>query len=157
VFLGSRKVCTITVAPYSCEITPIGADVGTQALRVVLTDAVGSTAEASRSVTIAKFAARLSLRVTTRNVRGAKARRTISGTLRQPAAVTDAEACTPGTVTITIKRAGRSVLNQQVGLSKSCTFQRSVTAARGKQPFSVSVKFGGNSVLATAGSTRRFS
>ena len=37
----------------------------------------------------------------------------------------------------TIKRRGRSVLNQQVSLSKSCTFSRSVIAARGKQSFSV--------------------
>ena len=56
-----------------------------------------------------------------------------------------------------IKRRGRSVLNQQVSLSKSCTFSRSVTAARGKQSFSVTAKFGGNTVLKTASQTRRFS
>jgi hypothetical protein len=156
-FLGSRKVCTIIAAPYSCEITPTGADVGTQALRVVLTDNGGSTAEASRSVAIAKFASRVSLTISTWNVRGGKARRTISGSLRYPSGVTRAQACESGTVTITIRRSDRSVLNQQLGLSKSCTFQRSVTAARSKQSFSVSAKFGGNTVLSAAGSTRRFS
>ena len=49
------------------------------------------------------------------------------------------------------------MLNQQVSLSKSCTFSRSVIAARGKQSFSVTAKFGGNTVLKTAGQTRRFS
>ena len=156
-FLGARKVCTIAAAPYSCEIAPTGADVGTQALRAVLTDAAGATAEASRSVTVAKFAPRVSLTVAKAAVKGGKARRTIAGTLRLPAGVTRAQACRSGTVTVTIKRSGRSVLNQQVGLSKSCTFSRSVTAGRGKQSFSVGAKFGGNAVLATAGSTRRFS
>jgi hypothetical protein len=157
VFLGARKVCTITAAPFSCEITPTGADVGTQALRVVLTDAAGATAEASRSVAVAKFAARISLKVAKTSLKGGKARRAVSGSLRLPAGVTRAQACGSGTVTITIKRSGRSVLNQQVGLSKSCTFSRSVTAGRAKQSFSVGAKFGGNTVLATAGSTRRFS
>ena len=73
-----------------------------------------------------------------------------------PRNVTRAQACS-GTVTVAIKRAGRSVLNQRVKLSKSCTFSRSVTAARGNQSFSVSAKFGGNAVLRTASQTRRFS
>ena len=157
VFLGGRKACAITAAPYSCAITPLGEDVGTQALRVVLTDAAGATAEASRSVAIPKFAAHVTLRISKRNVRGGKARRTISGVIRYPAGVKRAQACSSGTVTIRIKRAGRSVLNQQVGLSKTCSFTRSITASRRKQSFSVSADFGGTTVLATAGSTRRFS
>jgi hypothetical protein len=157
VFLGSRKVCTIAAAPYSCEVVAVGADVGSQALRVVLTDNAGASAEASRSVAVAKFAAKLSLRVVKSNVAGRKARRTVLGTLQVPEGVTKAQACKSGSVTVAVKRGGRSVLNQQVRLSKSCTFQRSVTAGRGKQAFSISAKFGGNGVLATAGSTRRFS
>ena len=56
-----------------------------------------------------------------------------------------------------ITRGGHSLLNQQVKLSKTCTFSRSVTAARSNQSFSVSARFGGNAVLATANETRRFS
>ena len=60
-------------------------------------------------------------------------------------------------MTLTIKRSGRSVLNQKVALSSRCTFKRSVTAGRGKQSFSATVKFGGNTVLSTASKNRRFS
>ena len=157
VFLGNRKACAITAAPYSCAISPLGEDVGTQALRAVLTDAAGTTAEASRSVAVPRLSARVSLRISKWNVRGGKARRTISGVIHYPDGVKRAAACSSGTVTIRIKRAGRSVLNQQVGLSKTCSFTRSITASRKKQGFSVSANFGGNTVLATAGSTRRFS
>ena len=105
---------------------------------------------------VAKFATKVALKVKSRNVAGNKARRTVSGTVSVPRNVTRAQACS-GTVTVAIKRAGRSVLNQRVKLSKSCTFSRSVTAARGNQKFSVSAKFGGNAVLRTASQTRRFS
>ena len=54
-FLGARKVCTRTAAPYECSVLPTGADVGTQALRVVVTDLVGQTGESSRAVQIGRF------------------------------------------------------------------------------------------------------
>ena len=156
-FLGARRICTLTAAPFgSCDVTATGADVGRQALRAVVTDALGSTAQATANVTVAKFATKVTTSVKTTNVTGNKAKRTISGKIAVPANVTKAQACT-GKVTVQIKRSGRSVLNQQVSLSKSCTFSRSVTAARGKQSFSVSAKFGGNTVLKTASQTRRFS
>jgi hypothetical protein len=60
-------------------------------------------------------------------------------------------------VTLVVKRSGRSVLNQQVRLSKACRFSRSVTAGRHRQSFTVSARFGGNAVLSTAAKTRRFS
>jgi hypothetical protein len=157
VLVGSRKACAITAAPYSCAISPLGEDVGTQALRAVLTDASGATAEASRSVAIPKFSARVSLRISKWNVRGGKARRTISGVVVYPTGVERSAACASGTVTLRIKRAGRSVLNQQVGLSKTCAFTRSITTSRAAQDFSVSARFGGNAVLSTAAQTRRFS
>jgi len=156
-FLGARRICTLTAAPFgSCDVTATGADVGRQALRAVVTDALGSTAQATANVTVAKFATKVTTSVKTTNVTGNKAKRTISGKIAVPANVTKAQACT-GKVTVQIKRSGRSVLNQQVSLSKSCTFSRSVIAARGKQSFSVTAKFGGNTVLKTASQTRRFS
>ncbi|WP_147447555.1 Ig-like domain-containing protein [Solirubrobacter pauli] len=156
-FLGARSVCTLNGAPFdACEVTPSGADVGTQALRVVVTDQLGSTAQATTTVTVPKFKASVTLKVAKKNVKGNKARRTISGTIKFPANVTKAQGCS-GKVTVQIKRNGRSVLNQVVSVSKSCTFSRSVTAARNGQTFSVSAKYAGNSVLTTASSTRRFS
>jgi hypothetical protein len=156
VFLGSRQVCTITAAPYRCTIKATGADVGGQALRAVVTDALGRTAEIQRSVTVAKFTPSLSLKIAKKSLHGGKVRRTVSGKLKLPSGVTKAQGCT-GSVNLVITRAGRSLLNQQVKLSKACTFSRSVTAARGNQSFSVSARFGGNAVLATANETRRFS
>ena len=71
-------------------------------------------------------------------------------------AVSETQACT-GKVMLTIKRGGRSILNQEVSLSKRCTFSRSVTAKGGSQSFSAKVTFGGNTVLNTTGQNRRFS
>jgi hypothetical protein len=36
--LGDRTVCTDTSAPYSCEILPTGAEVGSQSVQAILTD-----------------------------------------------------------------------------------------------------------------------
>jgi hypothetical protein len=155
-FLGQRKVCTVTVAPFRCDVTPTGADVGTQALRAVVTDATGATAQATVTVTVPKFKSKVSVSIKRENVSGGKARRTVSGKVTLPAGVTKAQGCS-GKVAVVIKRAGRSVFNQQVSLSKSCTFTRSVTAKRGNQSFSVSAKFGGNAVLTTSATSRRFS
>ncbi|MDA0139909.1 Ig-like domain-containing protein [Solirubrobacter deserti] len=156
-FLGDRRVCTLTSAPFdACEVTPTGADVGRQALRVVVTDLAGSTAQATVNVTVAKFATSVTLKVKKSSVRGGKTKRTINGTLKVPANVTKAQACS-GKVTITIKRNGRSVLNQAVNVSRNCTFSRSVTAARKGQSFSVSAKYAGNAVLRSASESRRFS
>jgi hypothetical protein len=154
--LGDRVVCTVTAAPYACKVTPTGADVGKQTLVAVVTDNAGNTAVASTSVTVPKFAAKVSLAVKTSKAKGGKKTRTVTGTLKRPSGVTQAQGC-KGKVTVVIKRSGRSVLNQQVSVSKKCTFSRKVTASSKKQSFSVSAKFGGNTVLAKASSSRRFS
>lgn len=154
--LGDRLVCTPTKAPYVCTVKATGADVGAQALTATVVDRNGSTAVASTRVTVAKFAAKLRLKVTKKAVKGGKARRTVRGTLVLPSGVTKAQGCR-GTVTVTIKRSGRALLNQQVKVSKACTFSRSVTASRSKQRFTVSARYGGTAVLKTASSSRRFS
>ncbi|WP_157592697.1 Ig-like domain-containing protein [Solirubrobacter soli] len=156
VFLGSRQVCSITAAPYSCTINATGADVGGQALRAVVTDVLGRTAEVQRSVTVAKFTPDISLSVAKKSVSGGKVRRTVSGKLKLPSGVTAAQGCN-GSVNLVITRDGRSLLNQQLKVSKTCTFSASVTAAKSNQSFSASARFGGNAVLATANETRRFS
>ena len=53
VFLGTRRMCTLTAAPFACKVRPRGADVGRQTLRVVVTDLNGATAETSRNVVVA--------------------------------------------------------------------------------------------------------
>jgi hypothetical protein len=156
VYLGNRRVCTVTGAPYSCRITVSGADVGGQSLRLVITDARGATAETARSIVVAKFRAKMKLSVKTKALRRGFMRRTLSGRVSFPGAVTKRQGC-KGTVTLVVKRGGHSVLNQQVRVSKGCTFSRSLTAKRSRQSFTAKARFGGNAVLASADGTRRFS
>jgi hypothetical protein len=59
-------------------------------------------------------------------------------------------------VTLVIRRGAHSVLNQQVPVSKGCTFSRSLTTKRARQSFTAKARFGGNAVLASADETRRF-
>jgi hypothetical protein len=155
VVLGSRTLCVVTAAPYSCDFTPQGSDVGGQALRLVATDQLGSTAEQVRNVVVSRFVAKLKLNVS-KTAGKAGLKRTLKGTVTFPSAVSKTQGCS-GKVMLTIKRGGRSILNQEVPLSKRCTFSRSVTAKRGSQSFSAKVTFGGNTVLSTTDQSRRFS
>jgi hypothetical protein len=161
VFLGTRRVCALTAGPWTCKVVPTGADVGRQAIRGVVTDAAGQTAEASRTVTVAKFKPRgLSLRIASRNVKGGAVRKTLTGAVLRPAGVTAAQGCRGGAVTIIVKRAGRSVSNSQVKLSSSCAYSKRVTAkrvGRGSKAFTYSVRFSGTAVLSSASTTRRSS
>jgi hypothetical protein len=156
VFLGDRRVCRLSGAPFLCRVSATGADVGVQALRVVVTDARGAGTQIRRTVRVAKFRPAVKLGIRLHKLSHRRARRTIAGRLTLPRAVTRSQGCR-GTVTLVVKRRGRSVLNQQVRLSRACRFSRSVTAGRNRQSFSVSARFGGNAVLSTAAKTRRFS
>ncbi len=104
---------------------------------------------------VSRFVAKLSVSVAKKSVKGG-IKRTITGKVSFPSAVAKAQACS-GKVILTVKRSGRSILNQEVKLSKSCTFSRSVTTKSAKQSFSAQVTFSGNTVLNTAGTSRRFS
>jgi hypothetical protein len=155
VILGTRTLCVITAAPFSCDFSPQGADVGGQSLRLVVTDALGQTAETSRNVVVSRFVAKLKLSVSKQATK-AGIKRTLKGRVSFPSAVSKAQAC-QGKVVLTIKRSGRSILNQEVPLSKRCTFERSITSKRSSESFSAKVTFSGNTVLNTTGSSRRFS
>jgi hypothetical protein len=154
VILGSRTLCVVSAAPFSCDFTPQGSDVGGQTLRIVATDAFGQTAEVSRTVTVSRFVAKLKLSVAKKSTK-AGIKRTLKGSVSFPSAVTANQAC-QGKVVLTIKRSGRSIINQEVPLTKRCTFERSITTKRSSQ-FSAKVTFGGNTVLSTTNSSRRFS
>ncbi|MDO8187069.1 Ig-like domain-containing protein [Conexibacter sp. JD483] len=154
--LGSRTVCTVTKAPFSCTVTPTGADVGSQTLRVVVTDAKGSSAQAAVTVTVPKFATKVTTKVTSKKAKGGKVKRTIRTTVARPKGVTAKQACTGAHVTLVVKRGERTVINQQVRLTGSCTFTRSVTAPRRGGAFRLSAKYSGNAVLRSASTSRRF-
>ena len=60
----------MTAAPFTCDFTPQGSDVGGQSLRLVVTDALGQTAEASRNVVVSRFVAKLKLSVAKKATQG---------------------------------------------------------------------------------------
>jgi hypothetical protein len=152
VFLGTRKVCTLTRAPFTCRIKPTGTDVGKQSLRVVVTDLNGASAESKRDVVVLQFAAKgLTLSAKTKGSRTA-----ISGKLRLPSQVGMLEGCRSGSVTLVVKRGKRVIDNSQVRLSRTCGFKKTITS-RAKGKVSVSARFGGNRVLAPVRANRRFS
>jgi hypothetical protein len=161
VYLGARRLCALTAAPWTCKLVPTGADVGTQVLRAVVTDAIGQSTQATQSIRVAKFAPRsLSVLIAGKDVAGGAVRKTIKGRVLLPAGVTAAQGCKGGSATIVVKRAGHSVSNSEVKVSSSCTFTKSVTAKRvkaGSGLFSYSVRFSGTAVLTSASSTRRSS
>jgi hypothetical protein len=162
VYLGTRKVCSFTSAPYSaCVITPKGDEVGGQVVRAVVTDGIGRSADAVASTTVAKFAPRgLSVRIGSRNVSGGNVRKTIAGRVLLPSGVSAAEGCAGGAVTIVVRRLGRSVSNADLDVNDDCTFTQRVTARRvraGSGAFAYAVRFTGTAVLQSASSTRRSS
>jgi hypothetical protein len=153
VYLGTRKICTLTKAPYTCKVRPRGADVGRQSLRVVVTDLNGATAESSRNVVVLQFKPKgLSLAASTRG-----SRTTITGKLKLPSQVSLAEGCKSGSVRLVVKRGSRVLDDSQVRVSKTCSFTKRLSATRSKAKLSVSARFSGNTVLAAVHSDRRFS
>ncbi len=75
VVLGSRTLCTITAAPFTCDFTPRGSDVGGQALRIIVTDKPGATVEAVRNVVVSRFVAKLKVSVAKKRSRAASSAR----------------------------------------------------------------------------------
>jgi hypothetical protein len=152
VYLGTRKICTLTKAPYTCKVRPKGSDVGRQSLRVVVTDLNGATAESSRNVVVLQFKpSGLSLAASTRG-----SRTTISGKLRLPSQVSMAEGCKSGSVTLVVKRGSKVIDNSQVRLGRYCSFTKRISS-RSQAKLSVSARFSGNKVLAAVNANRRFS
>ncbi|HET6507229.1 MAG TPA: Ig-like domain-containing protein [Baekduia sp.] len=159
-FLGTRKVCTLTAAPWSCRVVPNGSEVGDQVLRAVVVDTVDRSAEATQSVVVGKFTPRLSVSVASKGLTRTTVRKTIKGKVVRPTGVTAAQGCQGGTATIVVKRYGRSISNAEIDVKGDCSFTKTVTARRvasGSGAFSYSVRFNGTSVLSTASSTRRSS
>lgn len=158
-YLGANKRCTANAAPWSCAVAPTGADVGMQVLRAVATDIDGRTGETSARVEIPRFKPKsLSLSIDSDNRPHHMVRKSIDGQLGLPNAVTAAQGCS-GHVTVIIKRAGKIVYDEQRTVSKSCKFSASVVtqATSSKKAFSVSARFGGNTVLLPVTASRRFS
>jgi hypothetical protein len=158
-FLGDRLVCTDTTAPYGCQVVPRLTEVGTQSLRVVVTGNDGLTTTVTRQVRIERFRARgVSVSIKkTRTARGQVVRR-VTATLLRPAGTSARDACNASTMTLVVNRRYRGFVNQVRRLRSNCTVSLSFTdRPAAKRIYSISARFGGNTVLRPAVKYRRFS
>ena len=153
-----RTVCSDTAAPYTCDYTPQGDDVGRNTLVVIAVDSAGQTASAVRAVRVPRFAATLSARTTPARDRVAPYRFTTTGRLTLPTGVTAAQACR-GTVTVQIKAGAKTVSTRRVKLRPGCTYRSRVTfrSPQRLRPRTLRriVRFGGNSVVNATAATRQ--
>jgi hypothetical protein len=158
-YLGERLLCTVTRAPYECQVTPLGREVGAQALRSVVTDSSGQTAATDTPVTVSRFrSAGVSVKVSGQSRGKRRLSRVVSGALALPERVTPAEGCASGTVNVTVKRNGKPVFPlTQVPLRSDCTYRLKFTLPKlkRKSTFRASARFGGNAVLMPASNNRR--
>ncbi len=149
-FLGNELLCADTAAPYKCKVLPTGAEVGKQALRAVVTDSAKQTASAERGDDRKVRPAGMPIKAKAGKATKGKVARTLSGSLKLPARVTAAEACTSGSVTVSVERGGKTVLPPtQVSLHRDCSWRLRFTASAGSAKFLATAKFGGNAVLET--------
>ena len=97
------------------------------------------------------------VKATAGKAKAGKLARLLSGSLKLPARVTAAEACTSGSVTVSVERGGKTVLPPtQVSLHRDCSWRLRFTATSGNAKFLATAKFGGNAVLKPASTGRRF-
>jgi hypothetical protein len=158
-FLGTRRVCNDTSAPFTCRVRARGGDVGDQALRAVATDTSGRTAKADLEVRVDRFAPR-SLTIAMAKGRDGAAGRTIDGELELPARVPRAVGCGTGTVRLDIREGGATLFHQvPVSLRRDCSYRFRFSPRRhGRRPqrLAVAAAFRGNDVLVPAAAERRF-
>jgi len=125
---NGRLVCTATVAPYTCNYQPSGADVGRTAIVAVAVDTAQQTATAEDTVTVPRFSlGGFSASVSPKSDRVGAARFTTRGKVTLPAAVQAADGCGRGVVTIKISAAGRTISTHRTVLKNDCTYKDTVT------------------------------
>ncbi len=156
VVLGTRTLCVVTAAPFECDFSPKGTDVGGQALRLIVTDNAGSTTELSRNVVVSRFVAKLKVSVAKKAVKGG-IKRTITGKVELPVRRHQ----DPGLLGQgPADDQARRPLDPQPGgpaVEALHVLPLGHDQAREGQSFSAEVTFGGNTVLNTVGKSRRFS
>jgi hypothetical protein len=147
-FLGARQLCRDTTAPYTCEVTPTGADVGRTTITAVVTDTAAQSATGGLAVSVERFTPR-SLSVVTRA--GGLVRS--SGRLVLPGTVTAAEGCA-GRVRI-FYRSGSWAKTVRTALGPDCRYNGpKLHAPAGHKSIVTRVAFDGNDVLGKRASAR---
>jgi Ca2+-binding RTX toxin-like protein len=146
-----RIVCEDTAAPYTCAYSPRGEDVGRNTLVAVAIDTSQQTASAVRSVTVDRFASKVSRKVTPKKDKRGPFSFKATGRVTKSAAVSNALGC-KGTVAVQVKAGSKTISNRRVKVKKNCTYSQKVTfknrkrfSKNGKLKFTA--RFSGNGVL----------
>jgi Big-like domain-containing protein/hemolysin type calcium-binding protein len=155
-----RVVCTDTAPPYECGYQPRAEDVNRNTLAVIAVDTSEQMAFASRSVTVPRFkATRLTAASSPKRDRRRPFRFRTSGRLVLPAGLNAALACS-GTVTITVKTGANTISTRRARLTRACRYSSRVTfrvpRRLVRRRLKVTVRFGGNSVVAPATASTYF-
>jgi Ca2+-binding RTX toxin-like protein len=125
--VGTRVVCTDTTAPYTCDYTPIGSDLGHDTLIAVAYDTAGQTALAVDSVTVPRFVpTSLSAKTTPKKDTTLPYRFTTSGKVNVAPNVGPG-ACTGGHVSVQFRAGKKTISNRRVATAANCTYRSTVT------------------------------
>jgi hypothetical protein len=161
-FLGARRVCRDTRAPYRCRIVPFAREIGSQTVRAVVTDNAGLTGQDARQVVVPKFRPRaLLVDVVRTQLPGNQVRKTLVARVLPTLGVSRAKACANGRVTAVLRRGLITLRDVQVKLNRRCRAVITRFTAPHNQSrrfiYKVSARFGGTTVMVPARKTRRFS
>ena len=155
--LGERLVCTVTAAPYTCNVVPRLQDVGIQTLVVVITDTQGQATTLTRQVLVRPFKPQ-GVALTVTKTKGKKRSARSSPRCSRRPVRPRPTACPDGVVTFVVNRRNRAFINTQLALKADCTSTLRFSAKKAKKKrFEVQARFPGNTVLERAKSSRRFS
>lgn len=155
-----RIVCADAIAPYTCDYSPRGEDVGRNTLFVTAIDTAQQTASASRAFRVDRFHPTLTATVTPRRDTRAPFRFRTTGRLRLPAAVPASIGCSEGVVSVQVKSVGKTISTRRAELRRDCSFSSAVRFAT-RRRFSrngrlrFELRFAGNELLTRTAALRR--
>ena len=130
-------------------------DLGPNTLIAQAVDGLDQASTAVRGVRVGRFTpARVTATVLPARDRTRPFRFRVSGAVRRPQSVSAAQGCTTGTVTITVKRVGRTVARRRANLRRTCTYAAFVAVGlRGR--LTIRARFGGNRLFNARSSASR--
>ena len=161
-FLGTRRVCRDSAAPYRCRIVPRASEIGSQTVRAVVTDRAGLTGQDSRQVVVPRFRPRaLMIHVLREQLPGDRVRKTIVAEVLQTKGVKRSTACKNGWVTAVVREGLITLTDVQKHLDSRCraVVMRFTTRHNTSRRFKyrVHARFGGTEVMVPVRKSRRFS
>jgi hypothetical protein len=154
--LGARQVCRDTEAPYQCRIKTRSTEIGSQTLRVVVTDRSGATAQDAQQVVVPRLQPRgLDIKLERKRLSGNRVRKTLVVEVLPPKGVNRAQACRDGRVTAVVTSGRTTLADVEKKLDSRC--RAVILRYTGSRSLKVQARFGGSTVMTPVSKTRRFS